>query len=71
VIVFGCFEKASNAKRLITKLKGFGFKARVSEHLHKGMQVVCSAKYVNREDAANALEKIRSNQPHAWLRASN
>lgn len=70
-IVFGCFEKASNAKRLISKLKGFGFKARVSEHLHKGMQVVCSAKYVSREDATNALEKIRANQPHAWLRASN
>lgn len=68
-LVFGCFEKPANARRLIKKLAGLGMKALISKQLHKGMQVVCSKRYADKKAASLALEKIKESQPNAWVRA--
>jgi len=65
-IIGGCFAVRENAEKLTNKLKQNGYNASIIDHFNSLYRVRYNS-YANRGEAIEALAKIRSNNPEAWL----
>ncbi len=69
-IVVGCFSVASNATRLVKRLKDQHFKAYISGTNAKGMQIVSCGGYTTKEEALEQLPLVKNTCPNAWIKAA-
>lgn len=66
-IIGGCFEYSENAESLISELKEKGFAPSIVDH-HQGLTRVSYESFSTKDEAINALAKIKSgHDPNAWL----
>jgi cell division septation protein DedD len=65
-IIGGCFSIEENAHKYVSDLKQKGFQARVVDQ-NKGLFRVSYGNYESREDANNALVRIKEENAGAWV----
>ena len=63
-IIGGAFSVPSNAEKFVAHLKSLGFDAEIIE---RKLQMVSYGSFATREEALQALEKIRAAHGDAWL----
>lgn len=66
-IIGGCFEVQSNATRFVQTLRDKGYNASFTPDKLGRLQPVCYSSFGSREEALNALAKIHSEDPNAWI----
>ena len=69
-IIFGCFKKLKNAKRLVAKLQNENVDAGIKTETYKGMHVVALSGINDKLQALDALEAIQNAYPKAWLKVN-
>lgn len=67
-IVLGCFSIAQNAKRLVTNLKKNNITAIINNKNIKGLYVVSTGNFNNKQAAAEQLAQLATNYPGAWIK---
>ena len=63
-IVGGAFAVPENAEKFLSKLKALGYDARI---IDKKLHMVSYGSFASREEALQAIEKIRAVQSDVWL----
>lgn len=63
-IIGGAFSVAENAEKFVAKLKKLGYDARI---IDKKLHMVSYGSFSTREEALEAMEKIRALQTDVWL----
>lgn len=66
-VVMGCFSVKANARKMIKKLAAEKLNATISGTNAKGMYVVSSGGFDDKESAVNLLQSIKSKYPSAWV----
>ena len=64
-IIAGAFAKQKNANRMLNKLNRWNYKAEIIES--NNLFRVCYNSFDNREEAILSLNKIKQENPEAWL----
>lgn len=68
-IVFGCFSVKANAKKFAKSLEEKNYPVNISKLEAKGLYVVALGGYANKEAASKDLSSIKTDFPHAWIKA--
>ncbi len=68
-LVLGCFAMQENALKHIKKLQSKNIPAGINGKNNKGLFVVSGGTFANKDEAREALLRLRETYPHAWLMA--